>query len=198
MPSNVRVWSSTNGWMTATEYQHWLLHLYGKQKEYRLLVVDCYKPHRAEESIKMAKECCNADVVIVPEGCTSIIQPMDKYINKPFKESMRQRWQQWMCQDRVKTNRGNLKQPTRQDAIDLVSKAWDSISQEIIINSFLVCGISNALDGSEDDYVSDDVPAVELESVEEEEEVEEAEVDLEDGTDIDDLGDPFSDDSDVD
>ena len=63
------------------------------------------------------------------------------------------------------------------------------------MNSFLVCGISNALDGSEDDYVSDDVPAIDLESVEEEEEGED---DLEDGTEIDDLGDPFSDDSDVD
>ena len=75
---------------------------------------------------------------------------------------------------------------------------WDSISPEIVINSFLVCGTSNALDGSEDDYVSDDVPAVELESVEEEEEEVAEEVDLEDSTDIDDLGDPFSDDSNVD
>ena len=157
IPSNVRVRSSTNGWMTATEYQHWLLHLYG---EHRLLVVDCYKPHRAEESIKMAKERCNADVVIVPGGCTSIIQPMDKCINKPFKESMRKSWQEWMCQDRAKTKQGNLKQPTRHDAINWVSKAWDSISQETVINSFLVCGISNALDGSEDDYVCDDVPGV--------------------------------------
>ena len=197
VPSNVRLRSSTNGWMTATEYQNWLLHVYGKQRERRFLVVDCYKPHKAEESIKMAKERCNANVVIVPGGCTSIIQPMDKCINKPFKESMRQSWQEWMRQDRAKTKQGNLKQPTRQDAINWVSIAWDSISQETIVNSFLVCGISNALDGSEDDYVSDDVPAIELESVEEEE-GEEGEDDLEDGTDIDDLGDPFSDDSDVD
>ena len=99
-----------------------------------------------------------------------------------------------MRQDRAKTKQGNLKQPTCQDAINWVSIAWDSISQETIVNSFFVYGISNALDGSEDDYVSDDVPAIELESVEEEE-VEEGEDDLEDGTDI---GDPFSDDSDVD
>ena len=46
--------------------------------------------------------------------------------------------------------------------------------------------------------MSDDIPAIELESVEEEEGQEEGEDDLEDGTDIDDHGDPFSDDSDVD
>lgn len=90
--------------------------------------------------------------------------------------------------------KGNLKRPTHQNVINWVSKAWDSISQDIIINSFLVCRVSNALDSSEDDYVSDDVPAMELESVKEEKE---GEKDFEDGMDIDDLGDPFSDDLDV-
>jgi len=41
----------------------------------------------------MAKESRNADVIIISGGCTSIVQPMDKCINKPFKESMRQSWQ---------------------------------------------------------------------------------------------------------
>jgi hypothetical protein len=187
----------TNGWMTATEFQHWLLHLYGKQREHRLLVVDCYKPHRAAESIKMAKERCKVDIVIIlgAGGCTSIVQPMDKCISKPFKEIMRKSWREWMCQDRAKTKHGNLKQPTRQYAMNWVSKAWDSILQGTVINSFLVCGISNTLDGSKDDY--DYVPALELESVDEEEQ-EEVEDDLEDNTHIDDLGDPFGDYSDVD
>ena len=33
VPSNVRVRSSTNGWMTATEYQHWLVRVLGKERE---------------------------------------------------------------------------------------------------------------------------------------------------------------------
>ena len=31
------------------------------------------------------------------------------------------------------TNQGNLKQPTRQDIINWVSKAWESIKKEIIV-----------------------------------------------------------------
>lgn len=93
-------------------------------------MVDSYKPHQSEESITMAKERCNADVIIIPGGCTSIVQPMDKCINKPFKESMRQSWQGWMHEGRAKTKMGNLKQPTCQDAINWVSKAWDSIKQD--------------------------------------------------------------------
>ena len=54
--------------MTATEYQHWLVRVFGKEKKRRLLVVDSYKPHQSEESITMAKERCNADVIIIPGG----------------------------------------------------------------------------------------------------------------------------------
>ena len=54
-----------------------------------------------------------------------------------------------------KTSNGNLKQPSRQNVIDWVSASWRQISDGIIVKSFLVCGISNALDGSEDEYVND-------------------------------------------
>ena len=33
------------------------------------------------------------------------------------------------------------------------------------MSSLLACGISNALDSTEDDHVSDDLPAVDLDSV---------------------------------
>ena len=90
--------------------------------------------------------------------------------------------------DRPKTPSGNLKQPTQQDVIDWVSQAWTSIKKETIVHSFLVCGISNALDGSQDDLVSSDIPNIE------DEECEGAVVDDEDyDSDVDGMGDPFSD-----
>ncbi len=49
-----------------------------------------------------------------------------------------------MCSPRAKTKQGNLKQPTRQDVIDWASRAWKEIEPELLICSFLVCGISNA------------------------------------------------------
>lgn len=63
-------------------------------------------------------------------------------------------------------------------------------------NSFLICGISNALDGSEDDHVSDDLLVIELDSGTMGEESEEDEAEDSD-SDADELGDPFSDDSDT-
>ena len=101
---------------------------YRSERKRRLLVIDSYKLHQAATvtSIEIARHKCNADVVIIPGGCTSIVQPMDRCINKPFKEAMRVSWEEWMHQDRPKTLMGNLKQPTRQNIINWVSKAWDS------------------------------------------------------------------------
>ena len=49
-----------------------------------------------------------------------------------------------------------MKIPSRQNVIDWTSTAWDSIDTDIIIRSFLRCGISN--DGSEDDEIRDEIP----------------------------------------
>lgn len=58
-----------------------------------------------------------------------------------------------------------------------------------------MCGISNALDGSEDDLVSDDVPSIE--SAEERECSDSEDAEDEEDEDVDGV-DPFSEDSDCD
>ena len=84
IPSNVRVRATTNGWMTAEEYQHWLIHVYGRESHRRLLIVDSYRP---EDSIKKVKDHCNSDIIIILGGCTSIVQPMDRCITQGVHEN---------------------------------------------------------------------------------------------------------------
>ena len=90
---------------------------------------------------------------------------------------------------RALTQKGNLKQPTWQDVISWVSKAWSGIKTDLLVKSFLVYGISNALDGSQDDLVCDKVSAVDANSTESESEDAEDTEDAEDPTDgdVDDL-----------
>ena len=177
VPANVRVRASTNGWMTAPEYHHWLITVFRKTDERRLLIVDSYRSHTTKESIDMVKSECNAEVVIIPGGCTSVAQPMDKYINRPFKQLVRDHWQEWMRQDRPKTPSGNLKQP---DVIDWVSQAWSSIKKETLVHSSVASPM-------QDDLVSSDIPDVEGEEEESEGPL------IEDSSDIDGMGEPFSD-----
>ncbi len=94
----------------------------------------------------------------------------------------------WRRQTNEHTRAGNLKQRTRQDVINWASVAWSDIPEKIIIKSFLRCGISNKLDGSEDDQIREDIPK---DTGSDSEDEEEASEDEEDG-DTDDL-DPFGD-----
>ena len=73
IPSNVRVQASTNGWMTATEYRRWLVTVLKRDDHRRLLIVDSYSPHRSEDNIKTVNDRCNADVLMIPGGCTSMV-----------------------------------------------------------------------------------------------------------------------------
>ena len=63
-------------------------------------------------------------------------------------------------QNAERNENGNLRQPTRQNIINFVSRAWESIGEQTIIDAFLTCGISNNLDGTQDDLVSDNYPAL--------------------------------------
>lgn len=148
--SNVRVSASTNGWMTAPVYHWWLRNVYQPEFETTggrlLLVVDNFKPHLSKESQNIVVNECNSDVVFVPAGCTPLVQPMDVSINRPFKVRMREMWVEWFRNHTAVTPRGNLKQPTRQNAIDWVSAAWDAIPESIISESFILCGITATIE----------------------------------------------------
>ena len=43
---------------------------------------------QTSENNEIAKADCNAEVVLIPGGCTSLAQPMDKCVDRPFKEAV--------------------------------------------------------------------------------------------------------------
>ena len=163
----------------------WIRRVLGRADDRRLLVLDSYPAHRTQE-VREALLECNVDVVYIPGGCTPLAQPVDVSIAKPFKDAMRDNWVTWMREDRPLTAAGNLTQPTRQDVISWVGRAWHSVRPDIIVTAFKRCAISNAMDGSEDDQTLEwfpenivahlpDAPGYQ------EEEEEEGEADTEDG-----------------
>ena len=47
---------------------------------------------------------------VIPGGCTSVLQPLDVCLNKPFKVHMRQKWNEWMVNGEKQLMKvGNLK-----------------------------------------------------------------------------------------
>ena len=161
-PPNVQVTASTNGWMTSTLYHWWLENIFtgGNTAVRRLLLVNNYKSHITQESKKIVEETCNSERIFIPAGCTPLVQPMDVSVNRPFEQRMRDLWVQWFAGHMQRTVHGNPKQPSRQDVINWVSAAWDSIKSDTIQESFLLCGITAAVDGRDNSTMFSHVPRV--------------------------------------
>ena len=103
-------------------------------------------------------ESLHTDLCYVPAGCTGIAQPMNVSINAPFKKNFQEKWIKWRWTPEARKPDGRMTVPTRQLVINWVSIAWESISAETVAKSFLTCGISNALDGSEYHLIREEIP----------------------------------------
>ena len=67
---------------------------YTKRKE-ALLVLDRFSSHMAEPVMKLLKDG-NTISSLIPGGCTSVLQPLDVALNKPFKNHIRNEWLKFM------------------------------------------------------------------------------------------------------
>lgn len=152
IPNNVKVTCSVNGWMTSALMESWLNRIWGGNDDdvRRLIILDRASIHTPPD-IREKIENLDTDLVLIPAGCTSLLQPADVSWMSPFKSALRREWACFIRQKRMTTS-GNLKRPSRQDVVGFVSAAWEAVTEETIINSFKRCGISNELDGSEDGH----------------------------------------------
>ena len=92
------------------------------------------------------------DIAVIPDGLTSMLQPLDVCLNKPFKNRIRDLWSDWMITDvHTYTPAGHQRAPTKELVLQWVKDAWTSIPREMIQKSF-----SNDLNGEEDDAIWDD------------------------------------------
>ena len=130
IPSNVR--EITNGRMTIVEYQHWLVHVYGRLSQHRLLVIDSYKPHLAPTKCHDGERSVQLRYHHNPRRVHFNCPTHGHMHQKLFKEHIRASWRSWMRENRAKTKMRNLKQPSRQDAINWVSRAWAAVKQETL------------------------------------------------------------------
>ncbi|CAG8855688.1 27509_t:CDS:1, partial [Gigaspora margarita] len=98
-------------------------------------------------------------------GLTSICQPLDVAINKPFKDYLRKEWLIWMSKGGAgKTPKGNLRRARISDVCTWIKRSWERISEEIIIKSFKTCRIVDESGDESDDLgdESDDLEIIDL------------------------------------
>lgn len=97
-------------------------------KEPAMMLYDSFRSH-LEESVKTKFKQHNFHLAVIPGGLTSVCQPLDVSINKPFKDNLRKEWHEWMCKGGSGvTEGGNLKKARISDVCGWVKRSWDAIS----------------------------------------------------------------------
>uniref|UniRef100_A0A672HMK3 HTH CENPB-type domain-containing protein n=1 Tax=Salarias fasciatus TaxID=181472 RepID=A0A672HMK3_SALFA len=146
MPPGIIVRAQEKGWMETELVVDWLKVVWGRRrgglrKTRNMLVLDAFRG-RLTEPVKKQLHSMNRDLVIIPGGMTSQLQVLDVVVNKPFN---------------ALTPTGRIQKPAVRLLCEWVLQAWDAVSSESIINGFRKCYISNAMDGSEDNVLWEEV-----------------------------------------
>lgn len=157
-PKDVIVCAQKNGWMTSEMMDNWIDVIWNRRpgalrNPCNILVIDAFKGHTSEQ-IKKKLQNKNCDLVVIPSGMTSQLQPLDVSVNKPFKDYLRQEYEAWLFSENLPlTPSGKIRKAPASKVAEWVSAAWHKIPEVIVQRSFKKCCITNALDGSEDDIL---------------------------------------------
>jgi hypothetical protein len=116
-----------------------------------MLILDSFHGHTTEE-VKKILNSRNTDQVIIHGGLILMLQPLDVCIKWLFKAALKEQYTRWI------TAREHEFMPMGKSCHQMLSsfvsglEVWARILPTLIQKSFKKCGISNKLDGTEDDY----------------------------------------------
>ena len=77
----------------------WRARIGGLGRTKSLLVYDSFEAH-VTDTVKASFKRKDTELAVIPGGLTSLLQPLDVSLNKPFKDGVRKQWMQWMA-DRI-------------------------------------------------------------------------------------------------
>ncbi|GFX66183.1 pogo transposable element with KRAB domain [Trichonephila clavipes] len=92
-PKGVFIHVHEKGWMDENGVKLWIKNIWQRRpgalrNPQSLLVWDMFRSHLTDNTKKLLTEC-NTDIVVIPGGLTSLVQPLDACINKPFKQNLK-------------------------------------------------------------------------------------------------------------
>ena len=150
-----------NAWCDEEMMLHWCRHMWKRPfsidfKKPKLLIADVHKAQTTDNVIAFLKRETTTSVVLVPAGCTSLVQPLDVSFNGVFKSVVERLQNDHMHQNLDKYVSGTIPAGQRRILFSKwVGEAWAEVSKnkEMIRRAFEKCGISVPFDGSKDEAI---------------------------------------------
>lgn len=158
VPGEMLLRAQSNGYIEESLVLDWLKEVWsarpgGLRRENNILVWNSSKAQLTDMIMKEMKNW-NTDVVVIPKGLTSLLQPLTVCIKKPFKGALKRKYCDWMDSgSHTSTPAGEIRKASVQSILDWIHEAWDEVETITIQKSFKKCSISNSMDASEDDYL---------------------------------------------
>ena len=103
-----------------------------------ILFLDSFKVHM-KASVVNAIQALGVEVIFIPPGCTSIVQPVDVGYNKSFKSKMREQYSNWHLRQDPDQPTPNA---TRRQVAEWIISAEKGITEETIKNAWKRNGFS--------------------------------------------------------
>ena len=100
--------------------------------------------------IEALKKDANTIVIFIPGGLTPLLQPLDRMLNKQMKRLLRGMYTAHTATAVADAKTGKLQPPGRGTVSTWCKKAWAMITPDVVKMCFKICGLTLALDGSED------------------------------------------------
>ncbi|XP_028966813.1 uncharacterized protein LOC108864008 [Galendromus occidentalis] len=113
---------------------------------------DAFRAHLTKDTDELRN--LRVDSVVVLGGCTKFVQAPDVNWNKPFKQRIEEQYEDWLLHgEKSYTPKGNMRAPPMDVQLKCIVDSWSRLTPEIIAKFFMACGISNAIDGTEDHLI---------------------------------------------
>ena len=105
-----------------------------------ILLMDSAKSHLGDE-VEQAFTDVNSSIKIIHGGMTPLLQFLDTHVNKPFKDSMKEKWEDWIVNGEAEfTEKGNRKRASYQLVAEWADDTWKKVAtDELIIKGFRQC-----------------------------------------------------------
>jgi hypothetical protein len=126
---DVIIRAQEKGWMTEELMLEWLKIVWSHRpgtflNQLSMLVLDTFKGH-VTDSVKDQLCKMKIKLVVIPGGLTSVLQPMDVSINKPFKDRLSQHYLTLIVDPAHElTKTGKIKRAAPSEVAQWVSTAW--------------------------------------------------------------------------